>query len=81
MKKTKNTFLVKEKISVYNADEETITIPVKVFETADTIGEIEDWLLAHDPEFIKRMREARKQDLEGKCITLKQLKKELNTRS
>ncbi len=71
----KKLHLVKEPHVNYKTN--TITIPVEVFETADTKEEIEDWLLAHDPEFIKRMRKA-KADMEaGKGITLEELKKKL----
>ncbi|MEW6556633.1 MAG: hypothetical protein AB1349_04670 [Elusimicrobiota bacterium] len=75
MKKKKAQF-VKEQCVNYKTN--TITIPVEVFETADTKEEIEDWLLAHDPEFIKRMRKA-KADMEaGKFIPWEQVKQKLS---
>ena len=74
MKKCKS--FVKEKQSTYGAGN-TITIPVEVFETAESKEEIEDWLLAHDPEFIKRMRKAKADMDAGKGITLEELKKKL----
>jgi len=46
--------------------EKKIEIPYTIFESAQTKEELEDWLLAHDAEFIKRMRKARADDLEGK---------------
>ncbi len=55
----------------------TVEIPYSVFETAQTKEELEDWLLAQDPDFIKRMRKARKDDLEGKGKDWATLKKEL----
>jgi hypothetical protein len=58
-----------------------ITIPVGVFDSAESKEDIEDWLLAHNDKFIQRMRKARKDDLEGKCITLEELAKELNIKS
>jgi len=76
MKKKKIQF-VKENRPSYKT-KNTITIPVEVFETAESKEEIEDWLLAHDPEFIKRMRKA-KADMEaGKFIPWEQVKKKLN---
>ena len=42
-----------------------------------TKEELEDWLLAQNPDFIKRMRKARKDDLEGKGKDLETIKKEL----
>jgi hypothetical protein len=56
---------------------ETVTFPISVFETADTKEDLEDWLLSQDPEFIKKMREARQEDLLGKGKRWESLKKEL----
>jgi hypothetical protein len=75
MKKSKKQF-IKEPKTNYIA-ENTITIPIEVFETAESKEEIEDWLLAHDPEFIERMRKARASDLAGKGKTLEEIKKKL----
>ncbi|MDO8734276.1 MAG: hypothetical protein Q7K21_03860 [Elusimicrobiota bacterium] len=75
MKKNKSQFL-RETKTIYKT-ENTITIPVEVFETADTKEEIEDWLLAHDSEFIERMRKAKADMDAGKGITLEELKKRL----
>jgi len=50
-----------------------ITIPVSVWESAETKEDLEDWLLAHNPEFIKRMREAHREAQEGKTISLEEL--------
>ena len=38
------------------AEKLVLTIPVSVFETAETKEELEDWLAAHDPVFIEEMR-------------------------
>jgi len=54
-----------------------VTFPRSVFETADTIEDLEDWLLSKDPEFIKRMRKARKEDDQDRGKDWKTLKKEL----
>lgn len=56
---------------------ETITFPLSIFETADTKEDLEDWLLSQDPRFIKKMRKARQDDLQGKGKDWKSLKKEL----
>ena len=56
---------------------EVVTFPLTVFETADTKDDLEDWLLANDPNFVRRMRKAREDDLQGKGKTWNALKKEL----
>jgi hypothetical protein len=56
---------------------EIITFPISVFETADTKEDLEDWLLSQNPEFLKRMRKAKKDDIEGKGKDWKQIKREL----
>ncbi len=56
-------------------EKKTVTFPLKVFETANTKEDLEDWLLAQDPEFIKRMRKARKDDIEGRGRDWEDIKK------
>jgi len=56
----------------------SIKIPIRVFETAESKEDIEDWLLSQDKNFIQQMRKARKEDLSGQWITLKKLKRELS---
>ena len=58
-------------------EEKTVTFPLNVFETANTKEDLEDWLLSQNPEFIKRMRKARKDDIERKGKDWGSLKKEL----
>lgn len=55
----------------------SVTFPISVFETADTKEDLEDWLLSQNPDFIKRMRKSRQDDLQGKGKDWKLLKKEL----
>ena len=55
----------------------TVTFPLSIFETANTIEDLEDWLLSNNPEFIKRMRKVRKDDIQGTGKDWKSLKKEL----
>ena len=59
----------------------SIKIPIRVFETAESKEDIEDWLLSQDKKFIRQMRKARKEDLSGQWITLKKLKRELSIKS
>lgn len=40
----------------------TITIPESVLITAHSLDELEDWLISHDPEFVKRMRRIRRNE-------------------
>ena len=56
---------------------EVVTFPLSVFETADTKEDLEDWLLSQDPDFVKRMRKARQDDLQDKGKDWRLLKKEL----
>ncbi len=56
---------------------EIVTFPLSVFETADTKEDLEDWLLSQNPDFIKKMRKARHDDLQGKGRNWELLKKEL----
>jgi hypothetical protein len=56
---------------------DVLVFPVSVFETADTKEDLEDWLLSQDPEFIKKMRKAKKDDIQGRGKDWKILKKEL----
>lgn len=44
---------------------EKVTIPVDVFKTAERKEDIEDRLLSQNPAFIKRMKKAREDDLNG----------------
>ncbi len=56
---------------------EEVTFPISVFESADTIDDLEDWLLSQNPEFIKRMRKAKLDDIEKKGKAWETLRKEL----
>jgi len=56
---------------------DVLVFPVSVFETADTKEDLEDWLLSQDPEFIRKMRKAKKDDIQGRGKDWKILKKEL----
>lgn len=54
-----------------------VVFPISVFETATTKEDLEDWLLSQNPDFIKRMRKARQDDIQGKGKDWGLLKKEL----
>ena len=54
-----------------------VSFPQSVFDTADTKEDLEDWLLSQNPEFIKKMRKARLDDIQGKGKDWGRLKKEL----
>jgi len=56
---------------------ETVTFPLSVFESADTIHDLEDWLMTHNPDFLRKMRKARQEELSGKGTDWKSLKKQL----
>ena len=44
----------------------TIEIPVAVLSSVETLDELLDWLTASNPELIRELREARREDLAGK---------------
>lgn len=66
-------------MSIAKKKKEIVSFPLSVFETADTKEDLEDWLLAQNPEFIKKMRKARKDDLRGMGKDWETLKKEQAT--
>ena len=53
-------------MSVNKMKLDKVTFPLSVFETADSKEDLEDWLLSQDPEFIKKMRKARREDIQVK---------------
>ena len=61
--------------------EKVISFPASVFETAHTKEDLEDWILAQNKGFLKKMKKARQDDLEGKGKDWRQLKKELCMKS
>ncbi len=56
------------------AKEEILKIPVSVFESAETKEELEDWLLANDPVFVKEMERIKSEE-SGKGIPLEEAAK------
>ncbi len=55
-----------EQMPLINKKDDTVTFPLSVFKTADTIEDLEDWLLSNNSDFIRRMRKARQEDIQGK---------------
>ncbi len=64
-----------EQMPLINKKDDTVTFPLTVFKTADTIEDLEDWLLSNNPDFIRRMRKARQEDIQGKGKNWEDLKK------
>ena len=54
-----------------------VVIPYDVFEKAETVEELEDWLIANNEEMIARLRKAREEDLAGGGRTAEQVREEL----
>ncbi len=62
-------------------EEPAMAIPLRILKIVlihGDIEELEDWLLAHNPEFIARMQRARENDLAGRSIAWEQVKQELD---
>ncbi|OGQ45601.1 MAG: hypothetical protein A3I05_07855 [Deltaproteobacteria bacterium RIFCSPLOWO2_02_FULL_44_10] len=57
-----------------------IKIPLSIFESAETKEELEDWLLANNPEFIDEMNKI-KQNESGKGISLSKAAKKWDIES
>jgi len=64
-------------VTITKSKSDTVSFPLSVFETADTIDDLEDWLLSKNPDFIKKMRKARREDIQGRGKDWESLKKEL----
>ena len=55
---------------------EMVSIPKTTLESAETLEDLEDWLLSRNPEFIKELRRIRREeDLKGKGISVESLAK------
>ena len=53
-------------------------IILREMQCLDTKEDLEDWLLSQNPEFIKKMRKARKEDIGDRGKDWKSLKNELS---
>jgi len=56
---------------------EYVLIPIDVFTKAETIEELEDWVIANNSSLIEKLLEAREQHLRGEGISAKDLREEL----
>ena len=45
---------------------EIIEIPKAVFNSVDTLDELEDWLMAHNPRVMRELLQTRREDVAGK---------------
>jgi len=54
-----------------------VVIPFDIFENAETIEELEEWLIANNEEIIARLRKARDEDLEGGGLSAEKVREEL----
>ncbi len=58
----------------------TVEIPVEVLANAESLDDIENWLIAHDPESLAALSEARRQHLKGETYTMEEVRAELEKR-
>ena len=54
-----------------------VVIPMEVFVKAETIDDIEDWLMLQNDEFLAGLVEARRQHLAGEILSLEEVKAKL----
>ena len=58
----------------------TVEIPVEVLANASSLDDIENWLIAHDPESLAALSEARRQHQRGETFTMEEVRAELEKR-
>lgn len=56
---------------------EYVFIPVEVFEAAETLEDLEDWLIAHNEELLARLRRAREEHRRGDAKAAAEVRKDL----
>jgi PHD/YefM family antitoxin component YafN of YafNO toxin-antitoxin module len=56
---------------------EYVFIPVEVFEAAETLEDLEDWLIAHNEELLARLREAREEHRRGEVKSSAKVREDL----
>ncbi len=59
---------------------DVIAFPAEVFVNARTINDLENWLIAHAPESLRALEEARAQYERGEVVTLAEMKRRLKRR-
>ena len=47
---------------------EKVEIPVSVLASIETLDELEDWLMSHQPAIMEELRQTRQDDLAGKFL-------------
>lgn len=57
--------------------EKKVVFPFDVWENAEKIEDLEDWLLANDEAFVKKMRQSKQDDLAERGHPWEEVKKEL----
>jgi len=58
----------------------TVNIPLEILAKAESLEDIEDWLIVNDPESVKGLMESRRQHLCGELVSLEQVKERLAKR-
>lgn len=61
-------------------EQHVLKIPVHVFESANSKEDLEDWLMANDPVFIKEMRQLKAEALADKGRPLAEVTKKWDTK-
>lgn len=64
-------------MSAKSEKEGYVVIPMEVFVRAETIDDIEDWLMLQNDEFLTGLVEARRQHLAGEILSLEEVKARL----
>lgn len=54
-----------------------VVIPVEVLMAAQTLDDVEDWLIANNEDVLARLRESREQHRRGNVRTLEEVEKDL----
>ncbi len=56
---------------------EYVFIPVEVFEAAETLEDLEDWLITHNEYLLSRLRRAREEHRRGDAKGAAEVRKDL----
>lgn len=62
-------------------NKDVIEIPAEVWADAESLDDLENWLVANAPGSIAALSEAREQHLRGELISLKEIKARLAERA
>jgi hypothetical protein len=62
-------------------EKNVIEIPAEVWASATSLEDIENWLIANDPESLAALTEARDQHLRGELLSLEEIKARLAGRA